>query len=56
MGWTVSKTSGHNLVDKDSYGFDIKGVVKMGNGGAAGIVTIFHLVLFRTSWSFWQSE
>jgi hypothetical protein len=31
MGWTVSKTFGSKLVDEVSDGFNIKGVVQMGD-------------------------
>jgi hypothetical protein len=34
MGWAVSKTFGRKLMDEVSDGFDIKGVVQMGDGSS----------------------
>jgi hypothetical protein len=39
MGWTVSKTFDRDVVVVISDGFGIKGVVQMGAGSAAGVVT-----------------
>jgi hypothetical protein len=39
MGWIVSKNFGRKLVDEVSDGFNIKGVVQMGDGSTALIVT-----------------
>jgi hypothetical protein len=39
MGWTVNKTFGLKLVEEVSDGFNIKGVVQMGDGSTPGIST-----------------
>ena len=39
MGWIVSKTFGRKLVDEVLDGFNIKGVVQIGNGSTPEIVT-----------------
>ena len=40
MGWTFSKTFGRKLVDEVSDGFNIKGVVQMGDESAPGITKV----------------